>query len=231
MHFCSDIGVVYRPDHKSKLGLWLEQSKACHWWFPYKGIVLASERHNVVEVDTEGRIHCDSGPACSYPDNIQQVFAVHGVRVPRYVIMEPTTITLKSIESETNAEIKRIMIDRFGAGRYLQESGTRKIHSDSFGNLYRKELPGDPEPMVMAEVLSSTPEPDGVLTRAEALEKFSPETPVRHEGMMLPLVQVPECLRFKSYFIRVPPTMQRTRQAIAWTFGLDENDYSPCMET
>lgn len=36
---------------------------------------------------------------------------------------------------------------------------------------------------------------------------------------------------FKEYFIRVPPTMQTARQAVAWTFGLDEFDYSPEQES
>jgi len=35
----------------------------------------------------------------------------------------------------------------------------------------------------------------------------------------------------KEYFLRVPPTMQRARQAVAWTFGLTEEEYQPLVET
>jgi len=35
----------------------------------------------------------------------------------------------------------------------------------------------------------------------------------------------------KEYFLRVPPNMQRARQAVAWTFGLTEEEYQPLVET
>ena len=36
---------------------------------------------------------------------------------------------------------------------------------------------------------------------------------------------------FKDYFLRVPPTMERARQAVAWTFCKDENIYDPAFQT
>jgi len=36
---------------------------------------------------------------------------------------------------------------------------------------------------------------------------------------------------FKSYFLRVPPTVQTAREAVAWTFGLSGHDYRPAAET
>jgi len=35
----------------------------------------------------------------------------------------------------------------------------------------------------------------------------------------------------KRYVLRVPPTMQRARQAVAWTFGMREDQYAPTRET
>jgi hypothetical protein len=35
----------------------------------------------------------------------------------------------------------------------------------------------------------------------------------------------------KEYFLRVPPNMMRARQAVAWTFGLSEEEYAPLAET
>ncbi len=35
---------------------------------------------------------------------------------------------------------------------------------------------------------------------------------------------------FKKYFLRVPPTMTSAREAVAWTFGM-ENDYNPAVES
>jgi len=36
---------------------------------------------------------------------------------------------------------------------------------------------------------------------------------------------------YRDYFLRVPPTMKRARQAVAWTFAKAENDYSPTLQT
>ncbi len=36
---------------------------------------------------------------------------------------------------------------------------------------------------------------------------------------------------FKDYFLRVPPTMQTARQAVAWTFGKESHEYAPVLET
>jgi len=34
-----------------------------------------------------------------------------------------------------------------------------------------------------------------------------------------------------SHLLRVPPGMERARQALAWTFGLEEEKYAPEVET
>ncbi len=35
----------------------------------------------------------------------------------------------------------------------------------------------------------------------------------------------------KTYFLRVPPTMQTAHEAVAWTFGLGGQQYSPSAES
>ena len=36
---------------------------------------------------------------------------------------------------------------------------------------------------------------------------------------------------YKEYFLRVPPDIVRAKQAVAWTFGLTEDEYVPLVET
>ena len=69
-------------------------------------------------------------------------------------------ITVKHIQTEENAEVRRVMLERFGQDRYIRESGAQKVSTDDWGTLWRTGLPGD-EPLVMVEVINSTPEPDG----------------------------------------------------------------------
>ena len=157
--FCRKIGIKYAGDQNAKLDLWLSQSRSCHWWFPYRGIVLASERHNVLHVDDAGRLHCEDGPAVAYPDG-WGVWSWHGVRVPQQVIEQPQLIAVPQIDGERNAELRRVLMERYGHERYLRDSGAKAIQQDARGTLYRKEIPDD-EPLVMVKVRNSTPEPDG----------------------------------------------------------------------
>lgn len=44
-------------------------------------------------------------------------------------------------------------------------------------------------------------------------------------------VYVKDATGDKRYLLRVPPDMRRVREAIAWTFGIPENEYRPEKET
>lgn len=35
----------------------------------------------------------------------------------------------------------------------------------------------------------------------------------------------------QRFFLRVPPNVRTAREAVAWTFGLDEDDYNPAIES
>jgi hypothetical protein len=45
------------------------------------------------------------------------------------------------------------------------------------------------------------------------------------------VVKVKDSSTGRNYIIRVPPGMKRAKQAVAWTFGKDENDYNPVIQT
>ena len=36
---------------------------------------------------------------------------------------------------------------------------------------------------------------------------------------------------WKTYWLRVPPTMRTPREAIAWTFGMTKEEYAPAMQS
>jgi hypothetical protein len=182
-----------------KIAPLIDQAKHAGWYLPHANICWVSERHNVLARDERGRLHSLGGPAVMYPDG-WKIYAVHGVRIPlekAHIIEKPETITHEEIDAEGNAEVRRVMLDRFGTARYLQATNTKPVHTDDFGTLYRREVPGD-EPIVMVKVVNSTPEPDGSR---------------------------------KDYWLRVPPTVKRAREAVAWTFGMEERGYLPEVQT
>jgi hypothetical protein len=82
-------------------------------------------------------------------------------------------MTIAQIEAETNAEVRRVMIDRYGPKRYLEDSGAvvvQEMPADHpivglrTARLLRKEVPDD-ETIIMLDLLNSTAEPDGTVKR------------------------------------------------------------------
>ena len=171
------------------------------WYLPHEKICWISERHCVVHQDENRRIHCEDGPAIAYPDG-WAIHAIHGVRVPEYVVERPEEITTEKIDAEKNSEVRRVMLDRFGWDRYLESGGAVMLDRDETATadpveLYRKDVPGD-EPLVMVKLINSTPEPDGST---------------------------------KKYLVRVPPEHTKALDALAWTFEMSASDYRPMVET
>ncbi|WP_219508539.1 DUF6745 domain-containing protein, partial [Nonomuraea ceibae] len=136
----------------------LERVARCaSWWWPYERVAIVSARPAELHLDELGRLHAADGPALVWSDGFA-LHAWHGMPVPAGFTM--TDLTPARIREESNAELRRVMLEHFGVDRYLAESGARPEHSDETGVLWRIELPGD-EPVAMVEVVNSTPEPDG----------------------------------------------------------------------
>jgi hypothetical protein len=65
------------------------------------------------------------------------VHAINGTRVPDFVVERPDTITVAHIDGQENAEVRRVMIDRYGVSRYLQDVGATVVDMDSSHGLPR----------------------------------------------------------------------------------------------
>ena len=142
------------------------------------------------------RLHSETTAALE--SAVERLYFWHGILVPAFVVVRPDWITLKHIADEENAEVRRILIERFGAERYVVELGATREQADDYGELYRVARPDDSD-LVMVRVINSTPEPDGTS---------------------------------KVYWLRVPPTIESAREAVAWTFGIERaHDYAPVAET
>jgi hypothetical protein len=174
----------------------LEKSVNLGWSWLYKDIAFITERPSTLRRDDRNRLHSADGMAIQYTDG-WGFWCWHGVRVPQHVIEAPETITVDQIKAERNAEIRRVMVTRYGQDRYIRDAGASVIAMDEVGILYG--LPQeDDEEIRMVRVLNSTLEPDGSQ---------------------------------KEYMLRVPPTIETPKEAVAWTFGVDAKDYAPVAQT
>lgn len=120
-----------------------------------------------------------------------------GIPVSRRVVFHPETLRAEEILGERNAELRRVMIERFGYERLLE--ATRAV-----------ELDRDSDPGGERRLLRIALEGD--------------------EDIVCVSVQCPSTGH--KFILRVPPTIQSCRQAIAWTAGYDNPDeYAPAVET
>ena len=167
--FIRDIlGVQFDPEKSRHLDLWSEVAQSCGWFFPYDGVVLMADRpesvswepnRSIHDVRTP-RLHNGTGPALKFRDG-WSVYCWKGLNVQARIIEHPETITVEEIESCQNAELRRVLIERYGDGRYLEDAGAKVVDSHPhFGTLLEIARPND-EPLARVRVKNSTPEPDG----------------------------------------------------------------------
>ena len=172
---------------------------------------IISERPVKLQVDSQSRPHCDDGPFCEWSDGTA-LYSWHGTRVPGWILEHPGRISAAKIDAETNTEVRRVMIHKYGADRYVQEGGAAEIHRDRFGVLYRREVPDD-EPIVMVRVKNSTPEPDGT----------TKEYWLRVDPNLRPLLP--------GGRLGGEPQKLTAHNAVASTFGRRGEEYWPEAET
>ena len=56
-------------------------SKNAGWWMAYKDTCWISERHNIIKINSDGKVHADGEMAIQYPDG-WGVYAFDGIRIP-----------------------------------------------------------------------------------------------------------------------------------------------------
>ena len=170
---------------------------------------MISDRPEVLLVDDRNRPHCESGPFCRWRDG-SALYAVHGVHVPAWIIEHPESLTLKAILSESNSEVQRVMIERFGWERFADECGGEVVdHDERWGTLYRRKT--ETEELLFLRVTNRTPEPDG------SFRKYV--LPVHPECRPLPDPNDPN-----SELGR--PQARTALNAVASTFGLTGRQYA-----
>ena len=119
--FCNKIGAPYKKEDRKLLDIWLDQSQEMHWWFPYKGIVLASERPTICKVNAQGRLHNESDMAIKYADG-WGIYSLNGVTMKEGHVMTPASkLDSSLILKETNVEVRRELIRKVGVERLVDQ--------------------------------------------------------------------------------------------------------------
>ncbi|WP_432975740.1 DUF6745 domain-containing protein [Dactylosporangium sp. CA-233914] len=154
-------------------------ARCASWWWPYANVAILTDRPDALHRDNIGRLHAADAPALHYSDG----YALHawrGMPIPSDLVDRLSSLTYRQIADERNAELRRVMLEHFGYERYLREAGAHRVAQDETGTLWRLNF-ADDEPLVMVEVINSTPEPDGT-SRVYWL-RVPPATRTAREGV------------------------------------------------
>ena len=108
----------------------------CHWWSPFKNVVLASEKPVAIHLDAQGRLHSFDSLAIEYGDG-WGVYSIYGRRCPERVIKTPVNqIPIEWWADEENVETRLAVEQKIGTARILKELNAKQVHSRQM------EIPG-----------------------------------------------------------------------------------------
>ena len=124
------LGLIKETDKMAGL---FELAKSCGWIIPCERVCFASERHNILNFDDRGKLHCENGPAVSYPDG-WSIFVDHGVVVSEKVVMDPNGFTLKELKKLKTNEVK-VVLQKIGLEKFMATTGTT---SDTWTDLFNE---------------------------------------------------------------------------------------------
>ena len=88
--------------------------------------MILTERPDTLHRDTQGRLHCTTGPALRYRDG-WAIHAIHGVRVPADLIEQGWDAD--RVLSERNAEVRRAAIELTGWQNFILAAGLTLVAS------------------------------------------------------------------------------------------------------
>lgn len=120
---------------------------------------MISDKPEILTADSQNRPHNDTGPFCRWSDGTS-LYAIHGTYVPAWVIEHPERITTQTIEAENNAEIRRIMVEKYGLSKYVRDAKFEVVDSDKdpLGQPRRLLKRND---LLVVELTNSTKDGDG----------------------------------------------------------------------
>jgi internalin A len=187
----------------SKLGITLDQKaqelirckqqlfEDCGWIFPFENICLVCDRPLHIRFDSANELHAEGEPAIAFADGYSLYFH-HGVKLPeKYGKVHPDLWQAEWLLSESNAELRRVLIERIGYDRICQQLQAVKLDTWQKYTLLKIDN-ADVEPIYLLKMtcpstghIHALRVPPDVLTAKEAIrwvnwdidsEEFSVQT-------------------------------------------------------
>lgn len=147
----NELGIEY--DYKdfdpTILDVWKRLIGKCGYFFPLSKYCVVCNRPKEVHFDENNELHNEDGPSVSFRrGNENDVYSFRGVTVPKKIITNPEELTVDDFQNEENAEVKRILIERMGVEKYLEDTGSKLIDADT---TYTDQIGGVGVPRALME--------------------------------------------------------------------------------
>ncbi|MFC1600820.1 DUF6745 domain-containing protein [Candidatus Sumerlaeota bacterium] len=137
----------------------MDLAENCGCWWPYADTCILSERPVSTPSLQNLSGHDMEKPVVAYADgwSIWGLWSdFYGVRIP-----DASSIQLADIQGESCPEVQGLLIEQYGAVRYMRDLGPTLWHRDECGELFSLELGYGYEPLMAVKVKNATPERDG----------------------------------------------------------------------
>lgn len=138
--------------------------------------VIACKIPDKLVFDKIGRLSNFDGPAVQFADGSNLHFW-RGMFIPD--IVQAKVWTASEIENERNLELQRVLIDRYGRAKFLEDTGFRVVQADECGTLFQKVHQG--VRISYVRVYNATPEADG--STKQYFLRVPPDTQTAKEGI------------------------------------------------
>ncbi len=215
MEFSQEIGMSLPKSLAPYVEAATECLRECGWFFVYgEDVVIIAGRPRQIHYDDETRqFHNTQEAAFILKGDMKHYYYLRGREVPEQVILEPEKINFSFIRGQDNVEVRRVIIDHIGIMAFLKMSRAVKLHDDKTGTLWRVLLA--PETREWDESCQEEWIEPADIWQAVEVRNSTAEP----DGS------------FNTYFLQVPADISTARQAVAWTFGMSEQEYNPQTET
>jgi hypothetical protein len=125
-------GVIGSDDDRESIAN-MEVMTKCGPWWPYDNCVVIMDRPLELHLTKDGSPHNEVGPAIMYRDGVKHWY-IGGHKVTEQIVLHPDTLTIEQIKAESNAEVRRVMISRYGVDKYLTATSANIIDKDTYHN-------------------------------------------------------------------------------------------------
>jgi hypothetical protein len=116
--------------------------KSCGWTWWHQNVLAISDRPSVINLDVNGRLHCENGPSIAYRDG-WSLYHWHGVSIPGEWVTgrKPSA---KDALTWANIEQRRAACEIVGWANVLEQLNARSIDIDGdpeVGELLEADIP------------------------------------------------------------------------------------------